>query len=94
MNIGKAIKLCRTQLGLSQTELAIIAELSDSYLSLLERGKRDPAFSTVEKIACALKVPLIVVVFLASNEEEKAMLNSELREKLSYSALRLLEEVK
>jgi transcriptional regulator with XRE-family HTH domain len=91
MNVGKAIKLCRTQRGLSQSELANIAGISVSYLSLLERGKRDPTFSTVEGIANALGIPVSILVFLAANDEEMSGLSSELREKLSYTALQLMD---
>lgn len=91
MNVGKAIRLCRTQRGLNQSELANIAGISVSYLSLLERGKRDPTFSTVENIASALDVPVSILVFLAANEEEMSGLSPELREKLSYTALQLME---
>ena len=95
MNIGKAIKICRIQRELSQTDLAILAKISVSYLSLLERDKRDPAFSVVEKIAHALNMPLVVITFLASSEEEKSQLSTELRKELSYAALSVLhlEEV-
>jgi transcriptional regulator with XRE-family HTH domain len=91
MNVGNAIRLCRTRRGLSQSELANIAGISVSYLSLLERGKRDPTFSTIEGIAKALDVPVSILVFLAANDEEMSGLGSELREKLSYTALRLIE---
>jgi transcriptional regulator with XRE-family HTH domain len=91
MNVGKAIRLCRIQRGLSQSQLADIAGISVSYLSLLERGKRDPAFSRIEEIAGALDVPVSILVFLAASEEEMTGLSPELREKLSYTALRLIE---
>ncbi|MGB7341348.1 MAG: helix-turn-helix transcriptional regulator [Phototrophicaceae bacterium] len=91
MNLGKAIKLCRTQRGLSQAKLAQAAEISISYLSLLERGKRDPTMSTIEALSNALNVPISILVFLAANDEEMKDLGSELREKLSYIALRLIE---
>lgn len=93
MNLGKAIKLCRTQRGLNQSELANIAGISVSYLSLLERGKRDPTISTTEGIANALKVPLSILVFLAANNTEKSELGSELCEKLSYVALSLIGSI-
>ncbi len=91
MNLGKAIKLCRTQKNMSQTELANQAEISVSYLSLLERGKRDPNLSTVEKISEALKVPVSILVFLAADREEISDISPQLAEKLSYTALKLIE---
>lgn len=92
MNLGKAIKLCRTQQGLNQSELSSIAEISISYLSLLEQGKRDPTFSTIENIANGLKLPMNILIFLALNKDEMRVLGSELCEKLSYAALRLIKE--
>ncbi len=91
MNLGKAIKLCRTQRGLTQIKLANLAEISVSYLSLLEQGKRDPTFSTIERIADGLKIPIIMLVFLAEDGEVHVF-DKELREKLSYAALRLIKE--
>ena len=90
MNLGKAIKLCRTQKNMSQAELAELADISVSYLSLLERSKRDPNFSTVEKIASALKVPFSILMFLAAENDELSDVNPELAEKLSHTALKLI----
>lgn len=90
MNLGNAIKLCRTQRGFSLVELAQRADLSVSYLSLLERGKRDPSFSTIESIATALEVPVSILTFLAMDPEEVQELSPSLAEKLSLFALSLI----
>ena len=92
MNLGKAIKLSRIRRELNQSELAKKAGISVSYLSLLERGKRDPSFSTVEGIANALEIPVSILVFLGANDDEVSGLDSELREKLAYAALKLIEK--
>lgn len=92
MNLGKAIKLCRVQRGLSQVELASRCDLSLSYLSLLEHSKRNPVFSVLNKIATALDIPLFMLIYLASNEEERSKLSSEIQEKMSFLALRLLDD--
>ncbi len=91
MNLGRAIKLCRTQRNLNQSDLAELANISVSYLSLLERGKRDPNFSTVQDIASALKIPVSILVFLGADEKERAGISPELAEKLSYTALKSIE---
>jgi transcriptional regulator with XRE-family HTH domain len=72
---------------LSQEQLAILADVSYSYISLLENEKRDPAFSVLQKIANALGVSLVILAFIASNDEENEKLDIEIREKLSYVAL-------
>jgi transcriptional regulator with XRE-family HTH domain len=92
MNLGKAIKLCRVQKNMKQSELSHLANISVSYLSLLERGKRDPNFSTIQDIASALKIPVSILMFLATDSSEFENINQELAEKLSYTALRLIEE--
>ncbi len=92
MNLGKAIKLCRTQKNMSQSELAELAGISVSYLSLLERNKRDPNLSTVEQISEALKVPISIMMFLAVDRNEISEISPQLAEKLSLIALNLIEE--
>lgn len=88
MSIGKAIKLCRIQRNLSLQQLADKAGVSVSYLSLIERGKRDPIFSVVGSIAAAMNMPLVVLVFLGETDENNVRLGKEICEKLSYMALR------
>jgi transcriptional regulator with XRE-family HTH domain len=90
MNLGKAIKLCRTQKNMKQSDLADLAQISVSYLSLLEQGKRDPNFSTVQHIASALNIPISILAFLAAEKEEILDISPELAEKLSYTALQLI----
>ncbi len=91
MNIGKAIKLCRTQRSLNQNELSSLAGISPSYLSMLERGKRDPNLSTVQQIADGLNIPVSILVFLAADEEEISSISPALQEKLSLTALKLIQ---
>lgn len=90
MNLGRAIKLCRTQKNLKQSELADKANISVSYLSLLEQGKRDPSFSSVEKVAEALEVPISILMFLAADKDEISEVSPELAEKLAHTALELI----
>lgn len=49
--LGKNIRDHRKQCGLTQEQLAELCEFDPTYISLLERGKRNPAFLTVVKIA-------------------------------------------
>ncbi|MCX7068457.1 MAG: helix-turn-helix transcriptional regulator [Methylococcales bacterium] len=90
MNISKALKLCRTQKGITKTELAEKADLSISYLSLLEQGKRDPNLSTINKLCIALNIPASIFMFLASDVNELNGISKELAEKISLTALQLM----
>jgi transcriptional regulator with XRE-family HTH domain len=91
-SIGSTIKLCRGQRGFSQGELAERAGLSVSYLSLIEQGKRTPNLEILEDITDALRIPLNILVFLASDKSELAELDKSAAEKLSLVALKLMEE--
>lgn len=92
MNVGQAIKMCRSRRGLSQTELARRADCSVSYLSMLENSQRDPTLSTIEKIAHALNIPVGILFFLGSDKEELAGIDKDLAGKLAIVALELLSE--
>ena len=51
MNIGHALKVCRSAKKLSLGDLAGLTELSTSYLSMIESGKREPTLSSIENAA-------------------------------------------
>ena len=91
MNIGKAIKLCRKQSGLSQAKLADEIGVSVSHISLVECGKRDIVMSKLEAIAQALEVPLPIIVFLSADEQELAGLGEGVASKLASVALELMK---
>jgi len=92
MNVGQAIKMCRSRRGLSQTELAKRAQCSVSYLSMLEKSQRDPTLSTVEKIALALNVPVGILFFLAADKNELSGIDKDLAGQLAMTALEFLNE--
>jgi transcriptional regulator with XRE-family HTH domain len=50
------IKKIRTRKGISQMELSLRSELSQSFLANLEKGKKQPSVLTIIKIADALEV--------------------------------------
>jgi DNA-binding XRE family transcriptional regulator len=54
-DLGKAIKERRQCKKLSQESLAEIADFDRTYISLLERGKRNPSFTNLCRVAAALE---------------------------------------
>jgi transcriptional regulator with XRE-family HTH domain len=50
------IKQLRVQRGISQMELSLRANISQSFLANLEKGKKQPSVLTIIKIATALEV--------------------------------------
>ena len=55
---GKQLLEIRTTLGLSQTEVAEAAEVSQSYVCQLEQDKFVPSITVVLRLAKALHVPV------------------------------------
>ncbi|ASE53767.1 helix-turn-helix transcriptional regulator [Stenotrophomonas maltophilia] len=53
---GEVLRQTRTGVGLSQQELALRAELDRTYISLLERGKRQPSLVTLLALADAMAI--------------------------------------
>jgi transcriptional regulator with XRE-family HTH domain len=92
MDIGGAIKLCRTRRKLTQATVAKKAGVSVSYLSLVERNERHPPIPILENISRAVGVPFSILVFLAAGPAELEVLGKDIVEKLSFVALAVLEE--
>lgn len=58
IQVGNRIIARREELGMTQTELAIQAGITQQTLSHIESGKRAVRVDTLSKIAAALKAPL------------------------------------
>jgi transcriptional regulator with XRE-family HTH domain len=55
--LGEFIRSQRKLAALSQRELAKLADLSDAYLSQLERGLHEPSVRVLNGLSSALNVP-------------------------------------
>ena len=60
MDIGKVIAVRRKEQNISQEKLAEKAEMSQGYISSIERGKEKPSLELLEKIATALGCELFI----------------------------------
>ena len=56
--VGQRIKELRTKQGLSQEEFAFKCDLDRTYITSLERGKRNISLENLEKIAKAFNMTL------------------------------------
>ena len=54
-----SVRHFRFEKKLSQEQLAELADLSDKYISDLERGKNNPSLNAMDSIAQALKLDII-----------------------------------
>jgi transcriptional regulator with XRE-family HTH domain len=56
-SLGANLRNWRKTRGLSQEALAELAEVHRTEIGLLERGKRDPGFGIITRLAGALEIP-------------------------------------
>ena len=55
-SLGQTVRSRRLALKLSQESLAELADFDRTYVSLIERGARNPSFTKLCRLADALKV--------------------------------------
>lgn len=56
--LAKKIKTTRKEKNLSQEELATLCQFDRTYISLLERAKRNPSYVNLKKLSVGLDVSL------------------------------------
>lgn len=70
---GKVLRKLRTEIGLTQEELGLEADLRRTYISILELGQQQPSLTTILKLSRALRRQGQEIVAMV--EEELATLN-------------------
>jgi len=70
MNIGIAIKIVRTELGLSQERLSQLTGLSQTSISQIENGVKSPTKKSLSKICKALEIPEAVLYILGMDKSD------------------------
>ena len=63
IHIGRSIRKLRTDRKISQQDLAASADLTPSFLSLVENGQRRPSLAVLQRIAAALELPEEAIVW-------------------------------
>jgi len=70
--IGKNLRTFRKRLGVSQEQLAELAELHRTYIGAVERGEKNISAKNIEKIAGVLGVePYLLLRSIQSSTPEK-----------------------
>lgn len=70
MNLGLAVKTLRKNKGLTQGNFCEIVGITQSYLSQVENGNKEPSIDVVKKIADALGTPMPVLFWFTLTEED------------------------
>jgi transcriptional regulator with XRE-family HTH domain len=90
MDYGKAIRIARSIAGLQQKELAALAGVDASLISLMEMGKRKPGLSTIGRITKVLDVPQHLFTLLAAEAEDLKTTSPEEVQRATESLARIL----
>lgn len=70
MDISKALKELRKQTVFTQKEFADKLGITQTYLSLLESGKKTPSMDLVQVYSQLMKMPLAVILWRSVNEKD------------------------
>lgn len=90
MDYGKALKVARAISGLQQKDLAELAGLDASYVSMIEVGKRKPSLSAITKLSKALGLPQHLFMLLASEPDDLSIADPEELQRATESLAQFL----
>jgi transcriptional regulator with XRE-family HTH domain len=93
MNIGNGIKLVRVKLGLTQEIVSKRTRLTQGFYSNIEIGRTNPGINTLEKIAEAFGVPVIVFVWYGTEKKDIHKNKRHLYEQLKPAIESLIEQI-
>ena len=93
MNLGDTIKKIRQQKGFKQFDFAEKCGLSQSYLSSIEKGRKEPTLSLLKQISSTLSIPLPILVFLSIDSDDVAESKKEAFEMIEPSIKGLIYNV-
>jgi transcriptional regulator with XRE-family HTH domain len=89
MNIGVAIKTVRQETGMSQVELSKQTGLSQTSISQIEQGVKQPTKKSIERICKALQIPEAVLYIIGIDESDVPTRRKQMFQKL-YPEIRSL----
>ena len=85
-DLGRAIRRLRHERGLTIETLAFASSTHPTYVSGIERGRRNPTWNVLCALTQALELPLIELVREAEVEAQLAQRIAEARRELGMAA--------
>lgn len=92
MNICRAIKVCRQIKRMNQTKLAVESGVSVAHICLIENGKRNPSLDIIEKLARALEIDILLLIYMGKSDAELSVIPDDIESVLSRHALNYLRK--
>lgn len=91
-HLGRALKLVRSYHDMSQIELAQKLDISRSYLSEIEAGRKTPSMDLLGEYSRQFSVPLSTLLLVSEGFEDMSM-SGRLKRLATDKAIRFLEWV-
>ena len=91
-SIGATIRKLRSHRELTLKDLAEATGLSLSYLSLIERNKREPSLSNLERISNVFDLPPSILIFLSSNVDQHQGTQAQIDEQMMLIVTDLFQD--
>lgn len=82
-DLGLKIKLFRVAAGLKQQQVADALSVTTNFVSMIERGKREPTLKYLKAFARLVKVPASVLLWEPPAKDGKNVENGDLYNRLS-----------
>ena len=76
MNLGNAIRKARGN-KFSQTEIASLTGVTNVYISMLEKNKRECSLDWLKKFSLTIDVPVPILFFMALDEDDTVRATDE-----------------
>lgn len=92
MNYSKAIKISRVARGLSQKELAKLINVDASYISRIEKGKREPSTETLKLLSSKLEIPFVLFTFLGAENKDLKGISDDIKAQLGKQFIELVTQ--
>ena len=75
--LSEALRLIRVFHDLSQSELAAQVNISKSYLSEIENGKKEPSLDVIKKYSLRFNIPISSIMFFAEKLNEDGSISKQ-----------------
>jgi transcriptional regulator with XRE-family HTH domain len=89
VDIGKSIRVIRQAKGVLLKDVASAASISNPFLTLVEKGERQPSLAVIRRIAKALEIPVEALLLISQPAEIALKATSDHTERIMASIERL-----
>ena len=89
--LHRALRIIRTYHNLKQTELAKLFAISNSYLSEIEGGSKQPSIDLLKRYSDVFKIPMSSIMLFSEIHEKKYKAGDKIRIEATNKILQLLE---